>query len=58
MDIKDYINQGTAFFMERGIAYDKKSDYNHAIPDFEMVLKFAPDNNTARELLQMVKANK
>ena len=30
--------------------------YARAIADFEMVLKYKPDDNTARELLEMVKA--
>jgi cytochrome c-type biogenesis protein CcmH/NrfG len=37
--------------------YDKKSDYAHAISDYEMALKINPDNNASRELLEMAKAN-
>lgn len=43
-------------YLQRGISFDKKSDYANAIPNFEMCLKYAPDNNTARELLAMAKA--
>jgi len=42
--------------MARGIAYDKKKDYAKAIPDFEMALKYDKNDNTARELLEMAKA--
>ena len=31
-------------------------DYARAIPDFKKVLELEPDNNTARELLEMAKA--
>jgi len=40
---------------KRGIAYDKKGDYARAAADFEMVLKYKPDDSTARELLEMAK---
>lgn len=43
-------------YMGRGQSYDMKGDYTHAIPDFEKVLKLNPDNSTARELLEMAKA--
>jgi len=42
-------------YMRRGIANDKKGDYANAVKDFENVLKFDPDNSTARELLNMAK---
>jgi tetratricopeptide (TPR) repeat protein len=44
--------------MKRGMAYYEKGDYARAIPDFEEFLKFAPDNSTARELLETAKAEK
>ena len=43
-------------YQKRGIAYDRKGDYAHAIPDFEMVLKLDPENSSARELIDMDKA--
>jgi len=43
-------------YMGRGQAYDMKGDYANAIPDYEKVLQLNPDNGTARELLEMAKA--
>jgi len=44
--------------MNRGIAFNKNGDYASAISDFEKSLQFNPNNNTARELLEMAKAEK
>ena len=43
-------------YMRRGIEYDKKNDYAHAAQDFARALEFFPDDNTARELLDMARA--
>ena len=45
-------------YCTRGMEYDKKGDYTHAIADYEMALKINPDDNASRELLEMAKANK
>jgi len=43
-------------YSKRGIEYDKKGDYAHAVADFEMCVKLIPDDNTAHELLEMARA--
>ena len=43
-------------YMQCGIAYDQKGDSANAAKNFEKVLTYRPDDNTARELLQMAKA--
>ena len=45
-------------YMKSGIEHDKKKDYARAMSDYEMVLKFRPDDTTARKLLEMAKAEK
>jgi tetratricopeptide (TPR) repeat protein len=55
----DYnISQLPSVYKDRAIAHYEKGDYARAIPDFEKVLEFDPNNNTARELLEMAKAEK
>ena len=43
-------------YMKRGMVYDEKKDYARAIPDYEKVLQLKPNDSTARELLEMAKA--
>ena len=43
-------------YMERAKSYDLKGDYLHAIPDYEIFLESNPDDSTARELLEIAKA--
>ena len=49
-------NNLAGVYKKRGIAHDKKGDYARAVSDFEKVLKIKPDDTTARELLEMAKA--
>ena len=51
-------NYLASVYTNRGIAYDDKKEYDRAISDFEKALKINPDNSTAREFLDIVKAEK
>jgi len=44
-------------YVARGISLDRKGEFKNAINDFEMCLKYDPDDDTAREILKLSKAS-
>ena len=56
-DLSAYVSLSNTY-MNRGIANYKKKEHGRAIDDFEEALDKNRDNNTARQLLEMVKAEK
>jgi tetratricopeptide (TPR) repeat protein len=44
-----------AAYINRGVVYDKKSDYDRAIADYNQAIRIDPNNTVARQNLEIAR---